>query len=233
MDSSGSVAKRYLEGLGYAPVYEPDGNIPPDFLVGDGQIAVEVRRLNQNIHDGHTFKGLEETGISLHKQILKLLESFGPPTDGKTYFVCYSFGRPLDWKSVKPKVIAAIQEFNHSPYVNKKDIDVSGKFKIRFLPASNPLSHKFVLGAVSDDDSGGFIVAEILENLQRCIAEKTTKINPYREKYPIWWLIFSDHIGRGLDDHDKRQLMDGYNRPIEWEKIILIDARDESNVLVL
>ncbi|MEZ4719401.1 MAG: hypothetical protein R2851_25450 [Caldilineaceae bacterium] len=31
-------------------VYEPDGNIPPDFLV-DERIAIEVRRLNQNFVD--------------------------------------------------------------------------------------------------------------------------------------------------------------------------------------
>jgi len=49
MDSSETLAKEYLRFLGYTDIiYEPDGNIPPDFLV-NGRIAVEVRRLNQNL----------------------------------------------------------------------------------------------------------------------------------------------------------------------------------------
>ncbi len=48
MDQSESHARDYLEHLGLGRVvYQPDGNVPPDFLV-DGRIAVEVRRLNEN-----------------------------------------------------------------------------------------------------------------------------------------------------------------------------------------
>ena len=31
--------------------YEPDGNIPPDFLI-DNNIAIEVRRLNEHDNNG-------------------------------------------------------------------------------------------------------------------------------------------------------------------------------------
>jgi len=49
-DPSETQARRYLEHLGCKDiVYEPDGNVPPDFVV-DGRIGVEVRRLNQNEH---------------------------------------------------------------------------------------------------------------------------------------------------------------------------------------
>ena len=40
------IVYKYLQSLGYTDIiYEPDGNIPPDFLIDD-TIAVEVRRLN-------------------------------------------------------------------------------------------------------------------------------------------------------------------------------------------
>jgi hypothetical protein len=36
MDATEALAARYLESLGLGPVvYEPDGNVPPDFLLGD------------------------------------------------------------------------------------------------------------------------------------------------------------------------------------------------------
>jgi len=44
MDSSERIVYEYLSSQGFSDVaYEPDGNVPPDFLL-NGRIAVEVRR---------------------------------------------------------------------------------------------------------------------------------------------------------------------------------------------
>jgi hypothetical protein len=59
MDQSEKVAYQYLSSCGFRDiVYEPDGNIPPDFLVNDS-VAVEVRRLNQNEQTPAGPRGLE------------------------------------------------------------------------------------------------------------------------------------------------------------------------------
>jgi hypothetical protein len=60
MNASERLALAYLHGLDLGPVeFEPDGNIPPDFVVG-GRIAVEVRRLNQqHVHADGTAQGFE------------------------------------------------------------------------------------------------------------------------------------------------------------------------------
>jgi len=65
MDDSEIVVRQHLEHLGFKSIiYEPDGNIPPDFLV-EGRIAVEVRRLNQNYVSGSgQLEGLETTRIA-------------------------------------------------------------------------------------------------------------------------------------------------------------------------
>jgi len=45
MDRSETVGMHHLLFRGHSDViYEPDGNVPPDFLV-EGRSAVEVRRL--------------------------------------------------------------------------------------------------------------------------------------------------------------------------------------------
>src|SRR5689334_14040697 len=95
MDGSEQVACAYLADLGIGKVvYEPDGNVPPDFLV-DGRIAVEVRRLNQNESTNSGFRGLEEVAIPLQMRIRKLLASLGPAKTGVTWYVHYTFQRPL------------------------------------------------------------------------------------------------------------------------------------------
>ena len=65
MDDSEARIAAYLAHRGFTDVvYEPDGNVPPDFLV-DGRIAVEVRRLNLNAVTGTEYQGLEEASILL------------------------------------------------------------------------------------------------------------------------------------------------------------------------
>ncbi len=47
MNRDERIVEGYLNSLNLGKaVYEPDGKVPPDFLV-DGRIAIEVRRLNQ------------------------------------------------------------------------------------------------------------------------------------------------------------------------------------------
>ena len=71
MDSSERIAYQYLSHQGFSDVaYEPDGNVPPDFLL-NGRIAVEVRRLRKELdepgddprapyHREHEFAGCVE-----------------------------------------------------------------------------------------------------------------------------------------------------------------------------
>src|SRR5206468_13124046 len=69
MDKSEQIAESHLRSRGFQDImYEPDGNVPPDFLV-DGQIAVEVRRLNQNEDTPEGPRGLEEAAIPLQAKI--------------------------------------------------------------------------------------------------------------------------------------------------------------------
>ena len=82
MDSTEAHVGAHLKHRGFTDVaYEPDGNVPPDFLVY-GTIAIEVRRLNQNHFGESKAKGLEEVAIPLWNKIKTLLSSLGAPARG-------------------------------------------------------------------------------------------------------------------------------------------------------
>lgn len=76
MDASEKLVESYLKGIFTDVRYEPDGNVPPDFLA-DSRVAVEVRRLNQNHDDGSGKgpRGLEETAIPIWRRVRVCLES--------------------------------------------------------------------------------------------------------------------------------------------------------------
>lgn len=231
MDASEAVVEKLLKHLGFQSIiYEPDGNTPPDFLV-DGRIAVEVRRLNQNYDSGDGRRGLEEASIPLWHKLERLAHSLGSGAN-ESWYLYYRFGRPVKpWKELKPKLRSALVEFMAQSERRAGRVYTDGNFELEVIPASQPLEHNFRMGGVSDHQSGGSIVAEMLQNIDHCVTEKLQKIAIFREKYPVWWLVFTDHIGFGLDDNDKQQLLEHVKRPAGWDKIIVVSPSDPTNWL--
>jgi hypothetical protein len=227
MDASEKLAEAYLKTLNFSEIkYEPDGNVPPDFLC-DGRIAIEVRRLNQNFDDGTGSRGLEEVSIPLQKNMRALLASLGAPTEAKSWFVFYTFRRPLEiWKILKPKIEQELREFVSNPVRANRKIRITDTFSIRIAAATKVWTTYFLLGGFIDDESGGWLLEEIEKNLNLCIAEKTKKIEKFRHKYPEWWLIFSDQIAYGLDEFDKELFRDQVSIAHDFDRVVLIDPND-------
>ena len=87
------------------------------------------------------------------------------------------------------------------------------------------------MGGSSDHQSGGFIVAEMLSNIEHCINEKSQKIANVKCKYKEWWLVLTDHIGLGLDDFDRQLLHAHAKRPAGWDKIVVVSPSDPTRWL--
>jgi len=220
MDRSEAQALEFLKTRGFNdPVYEPDGNVPPDF--GCGRVAVEVRRLNQHDESG---RGLEVSAIPLVTKFRKLLASLGPPSQA-SWFVTFQYRRPVeDWRSLSIKIKAALRGFRDNPIDEPIRIPISDSFSLSIIRASQPHHSCFVHGGQTDHNSGGWIAAEIIRNLSIVIPEKTRKVEPFHSKYLEWWLILIDHIGYAhLDAHELEAIRQSVVRPAEWAKIFLVD----------
>jgi hypothetical protein len=230
MDDSERLADQYLRSLGIgAVVYEPDGNIPPDFSIG-GSIAVEVRRLNQNYEfpDGAT-QGLEQLAIPLWKRFKTYLPSLGPSINAECWYVGLDFRRPLDeWKVLRPLVDSRLRSFQSLPLRTQTSVRVTPNFSLDLIRSGKDHGSFFLLGASGDYDSGGWVMAEVERNLRLCIAEKEKKIEPYWSKYSEWWLVLADHIDYSMDPEDhpifRAEVMP--RLPSRFSKIVLIDPRD-------
>lgn len=207
MRPSEKAVDRFLRGLGLGDVrFEPDGNVPPDFVV-DERIAVEARRLNQNDRFGSAHRGLEVTATPLQAAVARVLTEQGPPPGSSSWFVFYTFRRPLpDWRHMERLLRAALAEFKARLHDPPGEIRVAPGFRLEFQRASRHSSW-FVLGGSVDHDSGGFTVAELITNLSICIEEKSRKVKPFLPKYAEWWLAFEDRIAYGdLDDDELAEL---------------------------
>jgi hypothetical protein len=227
MDQTEMIVADFLNKRGYKDiVFEPDGNVPPDFLV-EHKIAVEARRLNQTHTARSGPRGLEEVAISLWQQVRTLALSLGPPTAGQSWFIFFRFERPLEpWRKLGPKIRQALIGFMATPRFGKTSIPIANNFELEIFRATRPHPTFFVMAGHSDGQSGGFVVAELARNLRIHIAEKTAKIVKFRSKYPEWWLVLVDHIAYGLDDIDVAQFKKEVSIPHGWDKVIVVDPHN-------
>lgn len=228
MDSAEAKVKEYLQCLNFKNiVYEPDGNIPPDFLC-DGRVAVEARRLLQIDKNQ---KSLEESSIPLRLRMKKLLAEFGEPTDGHSWYVLFNYQRPFPkWKKLEPKIKDVLLDFMQSPKNENITIEVVSDFKLDIGKAQKSHNNQFFcLGGYNDQDAGGWVLVELEKSLLAVITEKTEKISRLRHKYQEWWLCLVDHIAYGLDELDREQFKDSIKIPHNWDKVILIDPLNPKN----
>ena len=218
-----------LVGQGYTKIdYEPDGNVPPDILLND-EIAIEVRRLNQNQVSGNEFKGLEQDEYAIHGLLKKVMEDVSDKTFDKSAFVGYFFGRPLPEKKEVKKIVSQILE-SHKPIINQpKEYEVADNFKIRIIPSTQKLQNQYQYGMSGDNDSGGFVVGLIYDNLKLIVAEKEGKVKNYKSRYPEWWLAVVDTIGYGLTDLDAEQFYDLPKITSQFDRILLVSPLEASN----
>jgi len=224
MDASEAIVEEYLRAQGFTDVvHEPDGNVPPDFLL-NGHIAVEVRRLNQHerAEDGHC--GLEHVQVRVAGVLKKVCDSLGPAKSGPSWFVMCEYRRPLPpRKQLETLLAAALVGFVDPPGATSPSIQVAPHFQVQLVRASTPHCTRFILGAFSDHDSGGLVLSEMRRNLKICMEQKRRKVARVQTKYPVWWLALTDHIGHGLSAQERDQLRTLITVGEPWDKVILVD----------
>jgi hypothetical protein len=230
VDTAEELAFEFLRELvGNDVRYEPDGNVPPDFLV-NSTIAVEVRRLNQTVETAERQESLEIGAIPLLNTIRRVLEALGPSDDGNSWFLSYRFGRPVPAKrEIEKELKSFLTSFRRDKVEAKTNAKLPCGLSIRLFPASANQGDEFVLGGYTDKDSGGWLLHELERNLKICLAEKSAKTAAYRHRYPEWWLVLVDHIGYGLGKMDQELLAARALINHDWSRVFLVDPRNHRN----
>lgn len=236
MDDSEQLADEYLRSCGFEdPVYEPDGRVPPDFLI-EGGIAVEVRRLNQMHKSGIEMPGLEQIQRSFADKIPILLKGLGLSPAGNSWFVFLTFRRPLPpWRQLSKRLSEELQAFSQDAgrrIGSGHTIRVEKNFSIHLQRASSAHGEFFVFGGYSDLDAGGWVISELERNMTICVSEKTNAIAPFRHKYREWWLVLIDRIAyaniRGEDAVALRNRLHGL---ADWDRVVLVSPIDSTRGL--
>ena len=224
MDASERLVAAYLEAQGFHSIeFEPDGNIPPDFLC-DGRVAVEVRRLDQSYDCGRKIKSLEEVSIPLKDQISRILRSLEPAMHNQSWFVHYRFSRPIPKKRdleflVKNELVQFTASIESQPFGKL----IAPRFELKVSRCFEIHPTFFVLAGYTDKEASGWVIESVGENLKRCIAEKIVKTAKFRMRYPEWWLVMPDRVGYSLNQWSRSILKRNLLLKHNFNKVVLLD----------
>lgn len=219
-------AKKYLQTLEYKEVvYEPLGNVTPDFLL-DNKIAVEVRRLNRNYINSEQSLSVENFEIPLVKNIKKIINIFESQAFTSSAYVSVTISKPLNIDS-KTKVIKKIKKIlkSHTRQVSvSKSYQISDYLKLTFTPTGKKQT-QYIFSACNENSS--WIIDELQKNLQLVINEKNKKIENNFKLYSEWWLVLVDSIIYGLDSEDFEKLQKIKLQKYRFSKVIILSPKGD------
>lgn len=224
MDHSELRAMEHLRSRGFMDIhFEPDGNVPPDFLV-EARIAVEVRQLNQRVKDGD--RGVDETGVPFRQRIDRVLTEFGKSAAG-THWLNLRYRRPL---ADKKGVVAETRAFAAEVLAGRVPIGtrhpIGANAVLEYVHFGIGPGDAIRVGVTSDQDLGGFVLHELRRSLEKCIDQKSRKTAKFRDRYPEWWLILVDHIAYGLSVRDRDQYFDLPQIHHDWNRVVIVNPLD-------
>ena len=232
MNREEKITEAYLKSLGFKDVvFEPDGNISPDFSI-DGRIAIEVRRLNQHFFTKDEVRGLEETRIPLFKLLESSLSEFDSHYIGCSYWVSIRFHRPVEKGNTNKKaIVKALTDFLSRPFPLPCDVKVTENIYFHIYPSQAVEGKVFRFAGGTDRESGGWVLAEFKKNFNHCVEEKTEKIKDLHDKYTSWWLLLVDQIAHGFNESEKDEVKSMVSVNTSWDKVVVLDSLTGNNIL--
>ena len=226
MNEEEKIVKSFLEKQYYNSIegFPLGKNNPPDFSI-EGQIAIEVRRLNKQIKS----KSIEDLKFSFVPKFKKMLkEELEQPSLPYSIAVLLSYKRPL---SASKQLLKELKESITLSTQSEKfgvNIDFNNQISYSLHKGNGKSDQTYELCGEHDLDAGGNVQEARYESLKTCILEKNEKMKEIKNKYSELWLILVDTIFHRVDETTKLDLQRFPKIKSDFKRIIIISKCEPS-----
>lgn len=229
-DSTEKAAQVLLQNLGYRDIqFEPNGyKKPPDYCI-EGNIGVEVTRLDRRFQTGRgllSTKSVEKPVEDLVKEWLKTLPNHNL---GCTVLVQLLFEREggIDLKPVKANLLQSIESATMAENFNRR-ILVNDKLEFDLYRIDGKRDVPYIVGP-SAGGSGYMIDEPRTTAIHKAIVDKACKMANIKQDYTDLWLILEDRVAidtvdpdlaavnlSGIEHPFSRIILFSWQKPEEW-----------------
>jgi len=206
---------------------------PPDFLV-EGRIAVEATYLNTVYFDGAERIDVDAHFPSILQSLQNLIRRITATDRVGSVYVNASFSPKLDVARARPSIQQALSSVKFCSSTSGKKFEINSELTLELMWTPTMHSAPFVLGGITVDSPGGFVIPDIIEGVQRITTEKRIKIEKSGRNFEKNWLSVGSHLTTIIDDQELRLIADAIEGDGFWSKVILLDFQkpEESKALV-
>lgn len=222
-----------LHGKGVLPV--PAHKDPPDIVI-DSSIGIEVTRLNQHYFESKKPEGLEILSFPLEDALEEVLNSFNYLYDGKSYWVCIDFKRPLNSSvhQTKKDMTLTLNNFLASETINfPYRVSVNSEISFLIYESSPGNGKLFPRGGTDDFNACGQNISTYAKNIQYCINKKSSIIQKKLDKYNNWWLYLVDCIGFGLSQKEILEVIKNVGDIENFDKVVVLNYDGQDVLLTI
>ena len=230
MKQEEKLVEQFLEEHGFKTIYfEPLGESkPPDFRI-DGNIAVEVRRLNKHVAVNNTIQPIEDLEYKFVPKFRKLLDSMDDSELDYSIAVTLRYKRPIKLskellKGIKNSILKStnLELFG-------VEIEYNKQIKYELYKGNVKTEKTYNLVIWSDFDKGGTVQDARYEATKICINEKTEKLIDLKDKFSALWLILVDDIFSRVDYTTKQDFERFPKIESIFERVIIVSRINSKN----
>lgn len=219
------LASILFSSQGYTVLAEPNGNTPPDLLL-NGEIAVEVTRLNTITNISGIEKPISDSGSSIIAKLKKAINTC-KNSQSKKYSVYATIERPFgNIKCATQKIKAELLKIEkHGLSKHHQKIQISKSIQISVVEQYEPNGQGFLLTGITDLDAANNSDDSLLKSINHCLHSKKEKVKTYLNSYKEWWLVLSDTITYNSIDEYKDFLEKNVSKH-PFSRIVFINPID-------
>ena len=163
-----------------------------------------------------------------------LSKDYAKTAEEKTYWISFHYERPLENLSeVRREVKRVLDNFIRNPSDSPQSFEIGPNFflKILYLGPVIELDHqRYAIASSHDRNRGGFVIPNLLRNLELCLERKNLSVAPHRSKYDRWWLVLIDYVALGIATNERDELEKHLPKKDFWEKIIILHPTTEKEI---
>ena len=224
------LAEQFLKENGFKSIeFEPLGrSTAPDFRI-DGNIAVEVRRLNKHITVDNKIQPIENLEYKFVPKVRNLLESMDDPELEYSIDVSLIYKRPIILtkdllRGIKNSIIEStkLEIFNVG-------IKYNNQIEYELYKGNGKTEKTYNLIMWSDSDKGGTVQDARYEAAKICINEKSEKLLDLQDNFSALWLILVDDIFTRVDYTTKQDFERFPKIESIFKRVIIISKNNSQN----
>lgn len=141
----------------------------------------------------------------------------------RSWFIGISFSRPFERTLAKTQLKEIISSFRKKEAKGSYSVRAGGRLTIDFIRANNVQAQEFMLGLMMDQDSGGWVVQKLIDEVPRIIQRKRLIAQGCKVPFDHHKLVLINTLTYNLNEEDIPFVQQIIDEDSFWQSVTFVN----------